>query len=172
VRGCLACVFSALCLCVPASASDWPSNAIVVTEPALERLVASGYERSETLRHVTSQVTSSGWTVFILSGPCPMRQTTGCLLHTVGRFEGRPYLRIKVQTRDRHGDSVIATVAHELQHALEVVSSGEVRDTGTLVGFFKRLDRGPARVSGGTIYETRAARAIENQVERELRSSR
>ena len=168
-------VFSAACVtllvAVHVGASNLAPTHVVVTEPLLAKLIASGYARSETLRRLALDLESSGWTVFIIARPCPVKEATGCLLHTVGSFEGRPYLRVMVRVRERHPDVVLATVAHELQHALEVAASGAVHDTTSLIALFRKVGSSPTRMSDGIVFETKAARAIEVQVGRELRRS-
>jgi hypothetical protein len=168
-------VFSAACVtllvAVHVGASNLAPTHVVVTEPLLAKLIASGYARSETLRRLALDLESSGWTVFVIARPCPVKEATGCLLHTVGSFEGRPYLRVMVRVRERHPDVVLATVAHELQHALEVAASGAVHDTTSLIALFRKVGSSPTRMSDGIVFETKAARAIEVQVGRELRRS-
>jgi len=160
-----------LLVAVSAGASNLPLKHVVVTDRGLVTLLAAGFERSATLRRLAFDLESSGWIVFVLTGPCPIREATGCLLHTVGRFEGRPYLRVKVTVRERHPDVVLVTVAHELQHALEVVSSGTVYDIASMSEGLRRSGNSSAKVRDGIVYETKAAREIEVQVGRELRRS-
>src|SRR5918995_1411470 len=112
----------------PAWAAELPFKRLVVADPRLARLLADGYQRSDTLRHLMQQVEDSGWIVFVIAGPCPIKGVTGCLLHTVGVFDGQSYLRLLVQMQERHPDTVLVTVAHELQHALEVATSDGAHD--------------------------------------------
>ena len=169
------CVSWSACLMFVAAVNAGASNPalkhVVVTDPVLAGLIASGYERSETLRQLTDAIERSGWTVFVISGPCPIKEAIGCLLHTVGTFEGRPYLRVKVRVRERHPDTVLVTVAHELQHALEVAASGKVHDNTSLTAWFAQVKSSAVKVSDGVLYETKAARSVEAQVGRELRRS-
>jgi hypothetical protein len=106
--------------------------------------------------------------VFIQPGRCPAKAAIACLLHVVGAFNGSPYARVLVDYKHRHPNNVIATLAHELQHVLEVAQSPDVKDAATMRALFERI--GAVRVSSATTtaYETEAARRIGEQVLREL----
>ena len=54
--------------------------------------------------------------MFVQAGRCPERAAVACLLHFVGVYEGARYMRLLVPPHGRHPDTVIATIAHELQH--------------------------------------------------------
>jgi hypothetical protein len=146
-----------------------PAERVIITDTTLTGVMAKGYARSETFRDLVQQVDASGWVVFVQNGSCPMKQAVGCLLHTVGTYEGRPYLRVRVVVTSRHPDSVLATVAHELQHALEAINSGEVHDSTTLTALFVKIGNSATKVSGGVMYETKAARSAEERVGREIK---
>jgi len=118
----LAVTLAVLFVAASTLASEAPTRAVVISDVRLAALVSDGYRRSETLRHLLRQVEMSGWTIFVLTGPCPIKEAIGCLLHTVGTFEGRPYLRIKTQIERHHPDVVLSLVGHELQHAVEVAT--------------------------------------------------
>ena len=83
-------------------------------------------------------------------------------------FEGSPYLRVLVNHKHRHPHNVIATLAHELQHALEVARSPDVKDATTMRALFERIGTVRVRRTMTTAYETEAAREIGEQVLREL----
>ena len=137
-------------------------------DPALADLIARGRTRSPSFKALTDALETSGWTIFVQPGHCPDRVLVGCLVHMVGKFEGRPYLRLLVAPAGRHPDVVIATIAHELQHAYEVVSDGGVIDTGTLQEFTRRIASDRWRTSKATIYETSAAQRMGEPVLKEL----
>jgi hypothetical protein len=172
LRWVLAFTIASSCLLADANAADLPVKHVIVVEPTLAAIVANGYERSETFRTLVHQVEASEWTVFVQSGPCPMKEAIGCLLHQVGVFEGRRYLRLRIDRRNRSRDRVLSTVAHELQHALEVITSGEVHDTASLIALYERIGNWSTRVAGGRMFETKAARRAEVEVAREYRRAK
>jgi hypothetical protein len=141
---------------------------IMAADPSVRELLREGSVRSETLRALINVIEESRWRVFIQRGPCPARALTSCLLHFTGIFEGEPYLRILITVAGRHRDQVIASLAHEIQHAVEVVQAPEVVDVATLRTMFRRI--GVVRVSNSlvTVYETRAAEEAGYTVQREL----
>jgi hypothetical protein len=66
---------------------------------------------------------------------------------------------------------LIALLAHELQHAVEVVHAPEVRDARSLEQMFSRLAIGFG-CDDSTCYETQAARDVEHAVGEELTRTR
>jgi hypothetical protein len=143
-------------------------KSIKVSHAVLRQLLSEGHDRSPTLRRVVSDLDASGWLVFIQPGPCPEKAAIACLLHVVARFENAPYLRVLVDHKRRHPNNVIATLAHELQHALEVVQARDVKDAATMRALFERIGTVRARSATFMAYETHAARRIGEQVRREL----
>jgi hypothetical protein len=162
-------MFAALLLvCAPQSATTEPFRRVRATDLALVDLIQRGYARSATLRGLIDRLEAADWLVFVQPGRCPDRVMVGCLIHFVGAFEGRPYLRLLISTDGRHIDQVIATLAHELQHAIEVVTDGGVTDRASLIALGRRLAQGQYRTSRATIYETSEARRVGDAVLREL----
>jgi hypothetical protein len=157
-----------LLVCAPLPATAEPFRRDRTIDPALAELLERGYQRSVTLRGLIDRLEADNWVVFVQPGRCPDRVLVGCLIHFVGTFEGRPFLRIVVVSRGRHPDQVIATLAHELQHALEVVSDGRVSDLSSLVALGRRIAQDAYRTSQATIYETSQARRVGDAVLREL----
>lgn len=152
-----------------ADAEPFPFRHVIVADVRLAGLMLEGYHRSETLRALLQQVEDSEWTVFVQSGPCPVVKANGCLLHTVGVYEGRRYLRLKLQPERHHPNVVLSLVAHELQHAVEVVAAGDVHDGQTMTALFRRIGSFEERTAHGLLFETAAARRVEHQVHCELR---
>jgi hypothetical protein len=146
-----------------------PVKSVVVTDERLATLVDQGRSRAPTFRTVVDQLEATNWLVFLQPGSCPDPVAIGCLLHIVGRFEGRPYVRILVNPNGRHSDTVIATLAHELQHATEVATAGSVTDGPSMLALLQRIASSRTRVAKAVLYETAAARRVEEAVHAELR---
>lgn len=145
------------------------STQVVAGEPELVTLLAEAADRSVTLRSVLDQLGRTQWRVFAHYGRCPLRAAVACLLHFVGDFRGQPYLRILVD-RWRLGsrDDQMASLAHELYHALEAAESPDVVDTPSLTTFFLRIGRVSARSGNVIAYETADAVRTGTLVLREL----
>jgi hypothetical protein len=72
------------------------------------------------------------------------------------------FLRIRVSTRKAPGCELAASIGHELQHAIEVLSNPKIRDSRDMFRFFELN----GRTSYGT-YETDAALEVGLAIERE-----
>ena len=157
-----------LCLAVSVVSAREPLTRIKPATLELKDLVQRGRERSPAFRDLVARLETQEWLVFIQPGRCADRLMVGCLVHTVGAFEGRLYLRLLVAYEGRHPDVVIATIAHELQHAFEVASDGTVTDNASLAALAKRIANDGFRTAKATIYETNAARRMGDVVLTEL----
>jgi hypothetical protein len=150
------------------SASREPFAVVRVVDPELRRLVLLGQERSARFQQLVEEIQGSRWLVFIQAGRCPEKATVACLLHFAGVYQGVPYMRVLVAHQGRHPDSVIATIAHELQHAAEVIRDPSVVDSRTMREMFRRIGTISVRSAAGLTYETDDARAVGEQVLRDL----
>jgi hypothetical protein len=151
------------------SAAPAPFDVVKVSHAELRWLVGEAQLRSPTFRDLAEKIRASGWLVFLQSGPCPTLETAlGCLTDYVGSYEGSRYLRVFVNHKGRYPDSVIATIAHELQHAVEVAEAPDVIDRHGLRTLFQTIGSRRVRRQTGTTYDTAEAREVEAQVKREL----
>jgi hypothetical protein len=153
----------------PILADSDPLQRVRTPDRQMQGLLVSGIKRSTTLQEVVSRFGRTGWVVFLLPGRCPDALIVGCLLHTVTDYHGSRTLRIVINIGNRRPNTVTATIAHELKHALEVAESGEVVDNQTLRRFFERFGRRTIDLRGVTAYETVAAEEVEARVFDELR---
>jgi hypothetical protein len=144
---------------------------VIVTDSRLKQLLENGRSRSTTFRAVVDQLEHSEWMILIQPEACPEAGVVGCVLPTVGRFEGRRSLSIRVSLSAQHSDRVSATLAHELQHAVEIVSDGSVVDSKSLIQFVERTANSNFRGSHVTVYETALALRTGRAVLRELRNA-
>jgi hypothetical protein len=137
------------------------------TEPRVLTLVEQGIARSATFRRLVDALNASDVIVYIepkLHRPA----LGGYLSHRMVASGGTRYLKIAVELR---GDEarVIALVAHELQHAVEVAQSPAVRDSISLSRLFAQSSIGD--FCGGCA-ETAAAIDIQEKVFAELKDKR
>jgi hypothetical protein len=145
------------------------STLVTPTHKDLIQWLVDARRRSATLARVVERLEQSNWKVFVQFGRCPEPATVACLLHIVGQIEGRPYLRVVVNRRDRHPDQIIATIAHELQHALEVAEApGPITDGTSMAALFRNIGHVSVHRKGVITYETDAALAVGDAVLREL----
>jgi hypothetical protein len=76
------------------------------------------------------------------------------------------YVRASIST-DLNFDQMIATVAHELQHAVEVIEDETVVDEKSLIALYRKIGSQSSAASPNR-WETAAAQEAGFQVRREL----
>lgn len=126
---------------------------------------------SPTLRQLADAIGRTDGIVYLTIGPCPLRALRGCLLHTVHDARNARYLWIRLGANSDERE-LIATIAHELQHALEVLIRARLRSQRDLLDFYRSLDsRAYSATTLGTpyrTYETDAAITIAAAVRQEV----
>jgi hypothetical protein len=139
--------------------------------PTLQ-LIEEGTRRSATFRTLVAGINDSDGIVYVERGICAFGHVNGCVLPFIAPTPGHRYLRILVtpdQYRVSH-DQVLALIAHELQHAREVIGHADVIDVATMEDMYRRIGTPiTGRQSG---YETSAARAAGDRVLGELLATR
>lgn len=144
--------------------------------PVAAGFVNEGRERSPTFRKLVEELDASDWIVFVQRGSCRLTGVRGCLLHQVGSYDASPYLRVVVSEPFGSDDETIATIGHELQHAVEVVRAPGISDAGHIRQLYRRIGYVSVRrkVAGeiGEVYETGNAISAGAAVLRELRANR
>ena len=123
--------------------------------------IALGTQRSATFRRLLESLEATDGLIYIIEGQCP-RRVRACLHLSVGIAGPRRVLRILVNPRWSSGCDMVQSIAHELQHALEVLADKNVRTTTGMFRLFERI--GPT--SSGT-FETQDALDIGAAVGRE-----
>ena len=124
-------------------------------------LIDGAIDRSHAFRRLVDTIETSDAIVYVEDGECRHKRR-GCLV-AVTRAVPRRIFWVQVDARHREPDDVAATIGHELQHVLEVVSSPTVTDNATLFLFYDR--DGPRPNS----FETEAAIQAGDAVRAELR---
>jgi hypothetical protein len=160
-------ILSAVIVCtaaVQASASAADATRVRSTNAGILALVREGTERSPTFSALVDTIGRSNGVVYIEFGYCAFGHLNGCLLSHIAPAHGDRYLRIVVtpDKNRRSHDQLLALIAHELRHALEVVEHTEVVDVATLEALYRRI--GTPETGGLTGYETSAARAAGDAV--------
>jgi hypothetical protein len=132
-------------------------------------LLTDGLKRSPTLRRIVDRIGELKGIVYIAEGhyvqPRSGRALTGALSHEVAMAGAHTVLRVTLALES--GDRPIATLAHELQHAVEVLES-PARNEAAVDALFERI--GSHEYYG--IFETGAAIGVEHTVARELVKNR
>jgi hypothetical protein len=116
--------------------------------------LAQGYDRSPTFRWLVDTLNAAPVLVYVQPGRCRRNNPeplNGCGF-AVGTIEGIQHFRIIVDVGGSR-DRLLATIGHELQHAVETVTGSQ--------------DDVPA---GRDVVETVAARRVAATILRELRA--
>ena len=149
----------------PAATVD-PTGARVRTEdPDLAAWIRDATDRSTTFRRLVDAIAATDGMVFIVRGRCPTL-VRACLVLWMGVAGQYRILRVIVDDR-KLGSDAIVSIAHELQHVLEVLSHRSVTNGARMYALFGRI--GTLR---GQSFETKTAIIVEEAVRSELRRQR
>jgi hypothetical protein len=147
---------------------EWWRNGgprIRLTDRRIGPAVRNGLERSSLLRGLVERIESGD--VFVYAGidPRMVKGLAGRLVF-VGSAGTHRYLRVMLHP-ELGGDQLIATLAHELQHVVEVLEHPEVDSERELTRLYERIGQSN-RAGGLQGWETTAALDMGYEVRREL----
>lgn len=130
----------------------------------IAELLRTGKARSATLRSLADRIEAGNVIVYIAVNPLLKSSLSGGLtwMTKAGAFR---FVRASI-SRDLTPDQMIATLAHELQHAAEVAEDESVISEATLVAMYRRIGLPNRGATPG--FETVAAQEMGYQVRREL----
>jgi hypothetical protein len=154
---------------VAALAADPPASSKPTPSPVRSEskwgtaLIAEGCSRSGILSKIVGSLKGSNVIVYVQPSARVPRGTDGYLAFT-GESGGYRYLRVTLQPRLPRME-LLATLAHELQHAREVAEALEVVDQASFEMLFSRI--GNVNRHG---YDTAAARSVGRSVWVELQA--
>ena len=143
----------------------WREARIRPQNPRLANLLREGSARSATFRAIVNRIEAGNVIVYVSLSPTLQSSLAGKLawMSRAGAFR---YLKATINT-EQSSVQMIATLAHELQHVLEVSADPEVVDQRSLLGLYKRIGR-PSVSGTSQGWETVQARETGWQVRREL----
>lgn len=136
--------------------------------PQDDRVAAAlrdGAKRSATFKSLVERIERSQVIVYVALNPT-MKSNLNGMLTWMTQAGGFRYVRASISP-DLSSDQMIATVAHELQHAVEVIEDESVTDEKTLTALYQRIGK-PSGSQTPSRWETAAAQQTGNQVRREL----
>jgi ABC-type uncharacterized transport system ATPase subunit len=162
----LSCLLSTSALATPYE--SWREARIRPQDARLADLLRAGVARSATFREIVNQLEAGNVIVYVTLSPNMRASLAGKLtwMTQAGTFR---YVRATINT-EQSADQMIATLAHELQHALEVSDDITVIDQRSLLGLYQRIGR-PSVPGVNAGWETVAAEETGFQVRRELAAS-
>ena len=126
--------------------------------------IADATTRSATFRALVDQIEATDGIVYVAEGDCG-HDVRACLLLTTTVMGSNRVLWIRIDSRkiDRE---LMGSIAHELQHAYEVLSYRNVRDENAMTLLYRRIGS-----KSRDRFETDAAIHTGNAVRAELRRS-
>lgn len=150
--------------------AEWWRNGgprIRLTDSRIRVLLEAGLQRSRLLRDLVARVEAGNVIVYMGLEPRIDRRLTGSLVFAGDGGQYR-YLRAMINP-EATGEQIIAAIAHELQHVVEVIADPGVRSEAGLVSLYRRIGR-RSSIPGRLAWETEAAQQVTDDVRRELAS--
>jgi hypothetical protein len=154
-----------ICLLALFSAAASASPQVRSTDNGIAALIAEAQSRSPTFRDLVRRIERTDGIVYVERGRCG-HGVHACLTHSVVAGENFRLLRILV---DGFGGVIelMATIGHELQHAIELLTEHGVRSTTAALLYYLR--EAPTARDSFSAFETDAAVRAGLAIERELR---
>ena len=134
--------------------------------PEIRRLIREVDRMSATFRTIVDELQRSNAIVVVQFGLCANGRFRSCVVGVEGDARHR---HIRVVLKARPTDyRLMATLAHELQHALEIVREADVVDGESVLRLYRRIATGECKRGLSETCETETARAVEAKVLHEL----
>jgi hypothetical protein len=145
-----------------AAVLEAPTRHVRAVGVAVPGLLRTGFTESRTFAALLARLERSDVLVYVESVPRLPGALEGRLL-MLPPAHGFRYLRIQVALRGSPTDS-IATIAHELRHAIEVAEASTVIDDEGLIALYRRIGVD----YGNNLFDTPEAQATGKLVFKEL----
>lgn len=123
------------------------------TDTQVADLLWHGYQRSATFRSLINRVEQRDVIVYIEMQPFGGWRLRGCLRWMTSTV-GFRYVRVSLNPH-QNKDALLESLAHELQHAIEVTEQVQIVDASTLVAFYRATGDQPR--PGSASWDTPAA---------------
>ena len=131
-------------------------------DPSIAVVIASATDRSATFKQLMVMIQATDGVVYVEEGRCGFG-VLSCLWLSVTVSGPFRVLRVRVDRRRRGADcDLMASIGHELKHAIEVLSEPHVTDVPSMYSFLERQGR-----NGLDRFETQAAFRVGLQVGKE-----
>ena len=140
------------------------------TEAKVVLALTACYDRSSTCRRLIDTIEDSTTIGYMNTGWCRGSTPSSCL-HFMGTGASYRFLRITLDPALR-GDTVIEMLAHELQHAVEIVRAPDVNDMDTLRALYRAIGYRRGSFVTRDEWETDDAQRVADFVGSELKQGR
>jgi hypothetical protein len=135
----------------------------------LRGIVAEARERSDTFRELEDHLERSDVIVYVHSVHFATTRLDGRIGFVRGRGDtpGARMLLVELAC-PRTTAALLATLAHELRHAIEIADAPWIRSTTALATYYRQIGEEAPPLGEGIAFETIAARDTAARVAREL----
>jgi hypothetical protein len=134
-------------------------------DPSIAALIQEATEHSRTFRRLVDTIDATNGLVYVEKGTCG-HHVRACLALTVQGAGPHRLLHIVVDVHRSHGE-LVASIGHELQHAVEALRDPHVTDTISIYCLFQRI----GQIGYEDTFETAAAIQAGEAVFAEWRAS-
>jgi len=156
---------ASLCQTTLAGVNPPPAAHVRTSNRRIADVLREALRRSESFRDLIATLEGLDRTVYVEEAKCDADGVRSCL-HIVKSRDSNVLL-ISVDPR-QSTRSLIAQLAHELYHAVEIASEPDVVDGPSMRALLERIGYRTCSDSRTTCWETRAACAFEDLVTRQI----
>ena len=151
------------------------SSHVLARQGRLAGALRNGMARSPTLATLVETLDASNVLVHLYDGTCEASAESCLMLESGGSSPRIVRVHFRLTSVGRHAvleryDGLIAQIAHELQHAVEIIRSGAANQDEVMT-LYRRIAIGECAKGRSDRCETEAALAVERRVLDELDSS-
>lgn len=146
--------------------TPWPYARVRGTVPEIRRLIQDVAALSQTARALVEEIQQSNAIVMVSYGQCAKGLIRSCVSGVEGDHTHR-HIRILIDNRTTDY-RLMATIAHELQHAVEIIREPGAVDGKTTMALYRRIGKGKCATGQSEKCETEGALATERTVLEEL----
>jgi hypothetical protein len=139
-----------------------PNARVRAMQPRVEKLITAGMERSPSFRRLVHRLEQSDVIVYI-DARYDLRVGVGASMRFLATSASDRFVRIQLDAR-HNSQMLVALLAHELQHAVEVADNAAIRSADDLRVFYR--DTGLR--TGPDSFDSEAAREMGYLVRAEL----
>lgn len=141
-----------------------PARRVRSTDKQITKMLELGIERSPTFGRLVRALNSTDVIVYVERTRDLPKSLAGRMLLLPMAGHQR-YLRVQVRS-DLKGPELVALIAHELRHALEIADHPAVRDASAMLDLYRRI--GHATSNALHTFDTEAAQTAGRQVRQEI----
>lgn len=152
-----------ICLLALMSVAASPMPRVRSTTPAIAAALDEAERRSPTFNALVRTIEGTDGIVYVERGRC-RHGVHACLSHSVTSGGGFRLLRILVDNVDDVVE-LMATIGHELRHAIEMLSEPSVKTAAAAYNFYAR-EAPTSRLTFETPAAVRAGIAVANELGR------